>query len=116
MRAIFYNLDTDSTIGANKNSIKIIGEETTGHAQSYFVYDSKKSGSVTISHLRFGPQPIRTPYLIDRATFIACHQFSLLERFDLLQTAEPNAMFLLNSPYSPDKVWEHLPHAVQRQL
>jgi pyruvate-ferredoxin/flavodoxin oxidoreductase len=116
VRAIFYGLGADGTVGANKNSIKIIGEETAGHAQGYFVYDSKKSGSVTISHLRFGPRPIRAPYLIDRATFVACHQFSFLERFDVLQAAEPGAVFLLNSPYGSGEVWEHLPRAVQEQL
>jgi len=116
VRAIFYGLGADGTVGANKNSIKIIGEETAGYAQGYFVYDSKKSGSVTISHLRFGPRPIRAPYLIDRATFIACHQFSFLERIDVLQAAEPGAVFLLNSPHGPGEVWEHLPRAVQEQL
>src|SRR5262245_2042129 len=116
VRAIFYGLGADGTVGANKNSVKIIGEETAGHAQGYFVYDSKKSGSVTISHLRFGPRPIRAPYLIDRATFVACHQFSFLERFDVLKAAEPGAVFLLNSPYGPEEVWEHLPSSVQRQL
>jgi pyruvate-ferredoxin/flavodoxin oxidoreductase len=116
VRAIFYGLGADGTVGANKNSIKIIGEETSGHAQGYFVYDSKKSGSVTVSHLRFGPRPIRAPYLITRATFVACHLFSFLERFDVLQAAEPGAVFLLNSPYGPDEVWEHLPRSVQQQL
>ena len=116
VRAIFYGLGADGTVGANKNSIKIIGEETTGHAQGYFVYDSKKSGSVTISHLRFGPRPIRAPYLIIRATFVACHQFSFLERIDVLKAAEPGAVFLLNSPYGAGEVWEQLPHSVQRQL
>ena len=116
VRAIFYGLGADGTVGANKNSIKILGEETAGHAQGYFVYDSKKAGSVTISHLRFGPRPIRAPYLIDRATFVACHQFSFLERFDVLRAAEPGAVFLLNCPYGPGEVWDHLPHSVQRQL
>ncbi len=116
VRAIFYGLGADGTVGANKNSIKILGEGTAGHAQGYFVYDSKKSGSVTISHLRFGPRPIRAPYLIERATFVACHQFSFLERFDVLAAAEPGAVFLLNSPYGPGEVWEHLPYSVQRQL
>ena len=116
VRAIFYGLGADGTVGANKNSIKIIGEETAGHAQGYFVYDSKKSGSVTISHLRFGPRPIRAPYLIIRATFVACHQFSFLERIDVLKAAEPGAVFLLNSPYGAGEVWEQLPHSVQRQL
>jgi pyruvate-ferredoxin/flavodoxin oxidoreductase len=116
VRAIFYGLGADGTVGANKNSIKILGEETGGHAQGYFVYDSKKAGSVTVSHLRFGPRPIRAPYLIDRATFVACHQFSLLDRFDVLEAAEPGAVFLLNSHYGPTQVWEHLPASVQRQL
>jgi pyruvate-ferredoxin/flavodoxin oxidoreductase len=116
VRAVFYGLGADGTVGANKNSIKILGETTAGHAQGYFVYDSKKSGSVTVSHLRFGPRPIRAPYLITRATFVACHQFSFLERFDVLQAAEPGAVFLLNSPYGPDEVWDHLPRSVQRQL
>ena len=116
VRAIFYGLGADGTVGANKNSIKIIGEETAGHAQGYFVYDSKKSGSVTVSHLRFGPRPIRAPYLITRATFVACHQFSFLERFDMLAAAEPEAVFLLNSPYGPEDVWAQLPRAVQEQL
>jgi pyruvate-ferredoxin/flavodoxin oxidoreductase len=116
VRAIFYGLGADGTVGANKNSIKIIGEETAGHAQGYFVYDSKKSGSVTVSHLRFGPRPIRAAYLISRATFIACHQFSFLERFDVLKAAAGGAVFLLNSPYGPGEVWDHLPRSVQEQL
>jgi pyruvate-ferredoxin/flavodoxin oxidoreductase len=116
VRAIFYGLGADGTVGANKNSIKIIGEETAGYAQGYFVYDSKKSGSMTVSHLRFGPRPIRAPYLITRATFVACHQFSFLERIDVLKAAEPGAVFLLNSPYGPEDVWSHLPRAVQEQL
>ena len=89
VRAIFYGLGADGTVGANKNSIKIIGEETDNYAQGYFVYDSKKSGSVTVSHLRFGPRPIRSTYLINRATFVACHQFAFLERLDVLKAAEP---------------------------
>jgi pyruvate-ferredoxin/flavodoxin oxidoreductase len=116
VRAIFYGLGSDGTVGANKNSIKIIGEQTDHHAQGYFVYDSKKSGSVTVSHLRFGPRPIRSTYLISRATFVACHQFSLLERFDVLREAEPEAVFLLNSPYGADAVWDHLPRTVQRRI
>ncbi len=116
VRAIFYGLGSDGTVGANKNSIKIIGEQTDHYAQGYFVYDSKKSGSVTVSHLRFGPQPIRSTYLISRATFVACHQFSLLERFDVLREAEPGAVFLLNSPYGADAVWDHLPRTIQRQI
>jgi pyruvate-ferredoxin/flavodoxin oxidoreductase len=116
VRAIFYGLGSDGTVGANKNSIKIIGEQTDNYAQGYFVYDSKKSGSVTVSHLRFGPQPIRSTYLISRATFVACHQFSLLERFDVLREAEAGAVFLLNSPYGGDTVWDHLPRSIQRQI
>jgi pyruvate-ferredoxin/flavodoxin oxidoreductase len=116
VRAIFYGLGADGTVGGNKSSIKIIGEETDQYAQGYFVYDSKKSGSVTISHLRFGPRPIRSTYLIERATFVACHQFSFLDRFDMLGAAEPRAVFLLNSPYGADEVWNHLPHAVQEQI
>src|SRR3990172_9155741 len=115
-RGIFFGLGSDGTVGANKNTIKIIGEETDNHAQGYFVYDSKKSGSVTISHLRFGPQPIRSTYLIDRANFVACHQFPLLERLHVLKTAEPGAAFLLNSPYGPAEVWSCLPRAVQEQI
>jgi pyruvate-ferredoxin/flavodoxin oxidoreductase len=116
VRAIFYGLGADGTVGANKNSIKIIGEETESYAQGYFVYDSKKSGSVTVSHLRFGPRPIRSTYLISRATFVACHQFSFLERFDVLRAAEPGATFLLNSPYGAEEVWEHLPRSVQERI
>ena len=99
VRALFYGLGADGTVGANKNSIKIIGEETDNFAQGYFVYDSKKSGSITTSHLRFGPKPIRSSYLITKANFVACHQFSFLERIDMLKVAEPGATFLLNSPF-----------------
>jgi pyruvate-ferredoxin/flavodoxin oxidoreductase len=116
VRVLFYGLGADGTVGANKNSIKIIGEETDQFAQGYFVYDSKKSGSVTVSHLRFGPRPIRSSYLITQANFIACHQFSLLERLDVLKAAEPGATFLLNSPYPADEVWDHLPRRTQRQI
>jgi pyruvate-ferredoxin/flavodoxin oxidoreductase len=116
VRAIFYGLGSDGTVGANKSSIKIIGEQTDNHAQGYFVYDSKKSGSVTVSHLRFGPRPIRSTYLISRATFVACHQFSFLERFDVLRDAEPGAVFLLNGPYGPEEVWDHLPRTTQRRI
>jgi pyruvate-ferredoxin/flavodoxin oxidoreductase len=116
VRAVFYGLGADGTVGANKSSIKIIGEETASHAQGYFVYDSKKSGSVTVSHLRFGSRPIRSTYLISRATFVACHQFSFLARFDVLGTAAPEAVFLLNSPYGPDEVWDHLPRSVQQTI
>jgi pyruvate-ferredoxin/flavodoxin oxidoreductase len=116
VRGLFYGLGADGTVGANKNSIKIIGESTPNHAQGYFVYDSKKAGSVTVSHLRFGPEPIRSSYLITRASFIGCHQFSFLERIDVLAAAEPGATFLLNAPYGPDEVWNHLPRQVQEQL
>jgi pyruvate-ferredoxin/flavodoxin oxidoreductase len=116
VRALFFGLGADGTVGANKNSIKIIGEETSHHAQGYFVYDSKKSGSTTVSHLRFGPRPIRGSYLISRATFVACHQFSFLERFDVLEAAEPGATFLLNSPHGPEEVWDRLPRGVQEQI
>lgn len=116
VRCIFWGLGSDGTVGANKNSIKIIGEDTDNYAQGYFVYDSKKSGSVTISHLRFGPEPIRAPYLIERANFVACHQFSFLERLDVLKQAMPGAIFLLNSAYGPDTVWTHLPIEVRRAI
>ena len=116
VRCVFWGLGADGTVGANKNSIKIIGEETDNYAQGYFFYDSKKSGTYTISHLRFGPKPIRAPYLISHATFVACHQFSLLERYDVLQYAVPGGVFLLNSLYGPDEVWEHLPRETQQQI
>jgi pyruvate-ferredoxin/flavodoxin oxidoreductase len=116
VRALFYGLGSDGTVGANKNSIKIIGTETDLYAQGYFVYDSKKSGSVTTSHLRFGPDPIHAPYLISSASFIACHQFNFLERFDMLSSAEEDATFLLNSPFGPDEVWDHLPRSVQAEI
>jgi pyruvate-ferredoxin/flavodoxin oxidoreductase len=116
VRAIFYGLGSDGTVGANKNSIKIIGENTPNHAQGYFVYDSKKAGSVTVSHLRFGPRPIESTYLITRASFIACHQFSFVERADVLAAAEPGATFLLNSPFAADQVWEQLPRKAQQQI
>ncbi|MBZ5492158.1 MAG: pyruvate:ferredoxin (flavodoxin) oxidoreductase [Acidobacteriia bacterium] len=116
VRALFYGLGADGTVGANKNSIKIIGEDTDLFAQGYFVYDSKKSGSMTTSHLRFGPRPIRSSYLITRANFIACHQFSFLERLNLLKCAELGATFLLNSPFGPDDVWDHLPRTIQEEI
>lgn len=116
VRALFYGLGADGTVGANKNSIKIIGEDTEFFAQGYFVYDSKKSGSTTISHLRFGPRPIHSSYLIDRANFIACHQWFFLEKFDVLKNAVPGATFLLNSLYGPDEVWGKLPRLVQEQI
>ncbi|MFB3921268.1 MAG: pyruvate:ferredoxin (flavodoxin) oxidoreductase [Terriglobia bacterium] len=116
VRALFYGLGADGTVSANKNSIKIIGEETESFAQGYFVYDSKKAGAVTVSHLRFGPKPIRSSYLISRANFVACHQFTFLERVDMLKAAEPEATFLLNSPFGADEVWDHLPRSVQEQI
>ncbi|MGC4084320.1 MAG: pyruvate:ferredoxin (flavodoxin) oxidoreductase [Vicinamibacterales bacterium] len=116
VRAVFFGLGSDGTVGANKNSIKIIGEETGAHAQGYFVYDSKKSGAITISHLRFGPAPIHAPYLIARASFVACHQWSFLERYDVLAYAEPGGTFLLNAPYGADMVWDALPWEIQQQI
>ncbi|HUG52089.1 MAG TPA: pyruvate:ferredoxin (flavodoxin) oxidoreductase [Vicinamibacteria bacterium] len=113
VRAVFYGLGSDGTVGANKNSVKIIAEETPYYAQGYFVYDSKKSGAVTVSHLRFGPRPLRSTHLIRRASFVACHQFELLDRHDVLECAAPGAVLLLNAPYPPDEVWEHLPREVQ---
>ncbi|MEH2023983.1 pyruvate:ferredoxin (flavodoxin) oxidoreductase [Nostoc sp.] len=116
VRAMFYGLGADGTVGANKNSIKIIGEETDNYAQGYFVFDSKKSGSMTVSHLRFGKEPIRSTYLIDQANFIACHHWGFLERIDILKAAIPGATLLLNSPYNADTVWEYLPLKVQQQI
>ncbi|MEW6716579.1 MAG: pyruvate:ferredoxin (flavodoxin) oxidoreductase [Chloroflexota bacterium] len=116
VRAVFYGLGADGTVGANKNSIKIIGEETENHAQGYFVYDSRKSGAQTVSHLRFGPKPIHSTYLVNKANFVACHQFHFLERMDVLKLAEPGATFLLNSPYGRDEVWDYLPRPIQQQM
>jgi len=116
VRALFYGLGADGTVGANKNSIKIIGEDTPNYAQGYFVYDSKKSGSTTTSHLRFGPRPIHSTYLISSANFVACHQWMFLERYDVLKTAETGATFLLNSLYSKDEVWDKLPRHIQQQI
>ncbi len=116
VRALFYGLGSDGTVGANKNSIKIIGSETPNFAQGYFVYDSKKSGSMTTSHLRFGPNPIRSSYLITRASFVACHNFSFLEKMDVLEAAMPGAVFLLNSPYSAAEVWDKLPKSTQQGM
>jgi len=116
VRCIFWGLGADGTVGANKNSIKIIGEETDFFAQGYFVYDSKKSGGNTISHLRFGPKPIRAPYLISQAQFVACHQFTFLERFDVLKYAMPGGTFLLNSMAGPDEVWDTLPRETQQAI
>ncbi len=116
VRAVFFGLGSDGTVGANKNSAKIVGEETGLFVQGYFVYDSKKSGSLTTSHLRFSREPIRSTYLISRANFVACHHLGLLDRVDVLGLAEPGATFLLNSPYGPDEVWERLPAEVQRTI
>ncbi len=115
-QAMFYGLGADGTVGANKNSIKIIGENTSLGAQGYFVYDSKKSGARTVSHLRFGPESIKAPYLIRSANFIACHQFSFLEKVDVLSNAGQNAVFLLNTIYDKDQVWEYLPQVVQKKI
>ena len=118
IQAMFFGLGADGTVSANKNSITIIGEETNNHAQGYFQYDSKKSGAVTVSHLRFGPHPIRAPYQIaeNEANFVACHQFNFLEQFNMLKFARPNGIFLLNSIYRPDEIWDHLPQKVQEAL
>ncbi|HWI60747.1 MAG TPA: pyruvate:ferredoxin (flavodoxin) oxidoreductase, partial [Symbiobacteriaceae bacterium] len=116
VRAMFWGLGADGTVGANKNSIKIIGEETDFYAQGYYVYDSKKSGSLTVSHLRFGPRPIKATYLISKANFVACHQFVFMEKFPVLDTADQGATFLLNAPYSADEVWDKLPKAVQQTI
>ncbi|RPH93561.1 pyruvate:ferredoxin (flavodoxin) oxidoreductase [candidate division KSB1 bacterium] len=115
-RGKFYGLGADGTVGANKNSIKIIGDETDFFAQGYFVYDSKKSGAITVSHLRFGPRPIRSTYLVNSAKFIACHQQIFLEKYEMLADAVPGAVFLLNTQESIDKVWDSLPREVQEQL
>ena len=116
VRALFYGLGSDGTVGANKNSIKIIGEETANFAQGYFVYDSKKSGSMTVSHLRFGPQPIRSSYLVTSANFIACHQPAFLERYEMLRSLVPGGIFLLNTGYSGAEIWSKLPTPVQKSL
>jgi len=115
-RAMFWGLGSDGTVGANKNSIKIIGEETDFYAQGYFVYDSKKSGGITVSHLRFGPRPIQSTYLIQRANFVGIHQFVFVEKYPVLDAAMPGATVLLNSPYSADEVWNHLPRSFQQQV
>ncbi|HOM61527.1 MAG TPA: pyruvate:ferredoxin (flavodoxin) oxidoreductase [Anaerohalosphaeraceae bacterium] len=114
--AMFYGLGSDGTVGANKNSIKIIGEQTAYYAQGYFVYDSKKAGAVTVSHLRFGPDPIRSPYLISRADFVACHNPSFLEKYDMLSNLKPGGTFLLTSSHGPEEVWDTLPVEVQQQI
>ncbi len=116
VRAVFFGLGSDGTVGANKNSIKIIGEDAGLFAQGYFVYDSKKSGSMTTSHLRFGPKPIKSTYLITTASFVACHQFSLMEKVDILRVAQEGAVFLLNSTHGPEELWNHLSRTMQRQI
>jgi len=116
VRAVFFGLGADGTVGANKNSVKIIAADPVLHAQGYFVYDSHKSGAQTISHLRFGPRPIRSPYLIESANFIACHHASFLERIDVLKLAAPGGAFLLNTPHGPDAVWARLPRSLQARI
>ena len=116
VRAVFYGLGSDGTVGANKNSIKIIGEDTDNYAQGYFVYDSKKSGSTTVSHLRFGPEPIRSTYLVSQANFVACHQPIFVERYDILKDAIPGGTFLLNTPYSAEEIWGKLPRVYQEHI
>ncbi len=115
-RAVFYGLGSDGTVGANKESIKIIGENTDNYAQAYFVYDSKKAGAMTISHLRFGPRPVRSTYLISSANFVGCHQPGFFERYSVLEPLLPRGTFLLNTPFGPDELWTHLPETVQEQL
>ncbi len=118
VRCLFFGLGSDGTVGANKNSIKIIGEETNNNAQGYFYYDSKKAGTLTVSHLRFGPKPIQAPYLItpNTANFVACHQFNFLERFDFTKFAQPGAVFLVNSLFGPEEIWDKLPQEVQKDI
>ena len=116
LSSLFYGLGADGTVGANKNSIKIIGQETDRYVQGYFVYDSKKSGAITISHLRSSPRPIRSAYLIDRAGFVACHQFEFIDKIDVLEYAAPGAVFLLNAPGEPGAVWDQLPREMQQQI
>jgi pyruvate-ferredoxin/flavodoxin oxidoreductase len=115
-RCVFFGLGSDGTVGANKNSIKIIGEETPNFAQGYFVYDSKKAGAVTISHLRFGPNQIRSSYLVRQANFVACHQYEFMDKYDVTGYAAPGAVFLLNSPFPSDTVWDEMPVEVQQQI
>ncbi|MCD6213028.1 MAG: 2-oxoacid:acceptor oxidoreductase family protein, partial [Sulfurovum sp.] len=115
-QAIFFGLGSDGTVGANKNSIKIIGSQTDHYAQGYFVYDSKKSGSMTTSHLRFGPEPIHSTYLIEKADFVACHQSVFMEKFDILQHAKKGAIFLLNSPFDKEHVWRRMPRVIQEEI
>src|SRR6187200_1802190 len=116
IRAVFYGLGSDGTVGANKNSIKIIGEQTPLFAQGYFVYDSKKSGATTVSHLRFGPRPIQSTYLIRQAQFVAVHQFGFFGRYDVVSYAQPGGTLLINAPYAPEQVWDMLPVEAQQQI
>jgi pyruvate-ferredoxin/flavodoxin oxidoreductase len=116
VRAMFFGLGADGTVGANKNSIKIIGADPDRYGQAYFVYDSKKSGAQTVSHLRFGPEPIEAPYLIQSANFIGCHQFDFVHSSDILAQAAQGATLLLNSPWGPDEVWQKLPERLQGQI
>ncbi len=116
IECMFYGLGADGTVGANKNSIKIIGDDTDNFAQGYFVYDSKKAGAMTVSHLRFGPKPIRSPYLCSKVDFVACHNYSFLEKYDMLAHAKEGAVFLLASPFGKDEIWDRLPQAVQKQI
>ena len=118
IRSVFFGLGSDGTVSGNKNSIKIIGDQTENYAQGYFVYDSKKAGAKTISHLRFGPDPIKAPYIIEvnQADFVACHQFSFLEQIDMVKYVKPGGTFLLNSIDGPDEVWNNLPQDVQERL
>ncbi|HSI90652.1 MAG TPA: pyruvate:ferredoxin (flavodoxin) oxidoreductase, partial [Adhaeribacter sp.] len=116
INCMFYGLGSDGTVGANKNSIKIIGETTDNYVQGYFVYDSKKAGTQTVSHLRFGKDPIHSSYLIDSADFIACHQFNFIDKYDILKNIKPGGTFLLNSPFSKDEVWDELPQMVQEKI
>ncbi|MBK7876236.1 MAG: pyruvate:ferredoxin (flavodoxin) oxidoreductase [Planctomycetes bacterium] len=115
-QALFYGLGSDGTVGANKNTIKIIGDETTMHVQGYFVYDSKKSGATTVSHLRFGPEELHAPYLVLEADFIGCHQFEFVERMDVLEKARTGAVLLLNSPYAASDTWDRLPRELQETI
>ena len=116
VRAVFFGLGADGTVGANKNSIKIIAEDAGKYGQGYFVYDSRKSGSMTTSHLRFSDNPIKSAYLIDKADFVACHQFPFMNKVDILKIAKPGATFLLNAPYKAEEVWDHLPIEVQEEI
>lgn len=116
IECMFYGLGSDGTVGANKNSIKIIGADTDNYAQGYFVYDSKKAGAMTVSHLRFGPSLIRSPYLCTKADFVACHNFAFLEKYEMLNNAKKGSVFLLASPYGADEVWQHMPDEVEQQI